>query len=43
MIYLASLVNDTDFVADGRRLETLGLADLTPAQLQTYLQTGRKP
>jgi opine dehydrogenase len=43
MIYLASLVNDTDFAARGRRLENLGLADLTPAQLETYLLTGRKP
>ena len=43
MIYLASLVNDTDFAAGGRSLENLGLADLSPTQLEIYVQTGRKP
>jgi len=43
MLHLASLVNDTDFATQGRCLEDLGLADLSPAQLETYLETGRKP
>lgn len=43
MIHLASVVNDVDFYARGRNLESLGLAHLTLDQFETYLQTGQKP
>ena len=43
MIHLASTVNDTDFYSKGRTLENLGLAHLTAAQFERYLQTGNKP
>jgi opine dehydrogenase len=43
MIHLASVVNETDYYAVGRNLERLGLASLTIDELETYLQTGRKP
>jgi opine dehydrogenase len=43
MIHLASVVNETDYYAAGRTLENLGLAGLSLAELETYLQTGRKP
>jgi opine dehydrogenase len=43
MIHLASVVNETDYFATGRNLENLGLAGLSLAELETYLQTGRKP
>jgi len=42
MIYLASLVNDTDFYSGGRTLQNLGLADLSPAEFDAYLRTGKK-
>jgi len=43
MIELASIVNDRDFYAEGRSLENLGLADLSPDQLRAFLKTGVKP
>jgi hypothetical protein len=43
MIHLASVVNDTEFLAAGRSLENLGLAHLSVDQLERYLQTGLKP
>ena len=43
MIHLASVVNDTDFYRVGRNLENLGLTDLSPEQLETYVQTGQRP
>ncbi len=43
MIHIASVVNDTDYMATGRSLENLGLANLTVGQLQDYLLTGRQP
>lgn len=42
MIYLASLVNDTDFYSGGRTLQNLGLADLSPAEFDAYLRSGKK-
>ena len=43
MIHLASVVNDTDFYTNGRNLNNLNLAHLTPEQFETYLRTGQKP
>jgi len=43
MIHIASVVNDTDFFAQGRTLEHLGLGDLSVDQLKEYLLTGRRP
>jgi opine dehydrogenase len=43
MIHLASIVNDTDYFGTGRNLRNLGLADLTLGEIETYLQTGKKP
>lgn len=43
MIHLASVVNETDYYADGRTLENLGLADLTLDELNTYLLTAKRP
>lgn len=40
MIHLASLVNGTDYYAQGRTIENLGLAHLTLAQFDRYLMTG---
>jgi opine dehydrogenase len=42
MIHLASIVNQTDFYSVGRNLENLGLANLSLAQFEKYLQTGKK-
>ena len=42
MVHLASVVNQKDFYGCGRNLENLGLAGLTLAALETYLQTGQK-
>jgi opine dehydrogenase len=42
MIHLASVVNEKDFYGYGRNLENLGLADLTLAHLEKYLQTGQR-
>jgi opine dehydrogenase len=43
MIHLASVVNHTDFYAEGRSLENLGLADLTLKELKQYFLSGRRP
>jgi opine dehydrogenase len=43
MIHLASAVNQTDYYRTGRNLTNLGLARLSLAQIETYLQTGRRP
>ncbi len=43
MIHLASVVNHTDFYAEGRSLENLGLADLTLKDLKQYFLSGRRP
>jgi opine dehydrogenase len=43
MIYLASLVNSSDFFKAGRNLENLGLAHMPLRQIEDYLQTGRRP
>lgn len=42
MIYLASLVNDTDFYSGGRTLANLGLDGLSAEGFQNYLLTGVK-
>ena len=42
MIYLASLVNDTDFYSGGRSLGNLGLDHLGLEELDRYLRTGQK-
>lgn len=41
MIHLASVVNEVDYYGAGRNLHNLGLEDLSLAQLEDYLQTGR--
>jgi opine dehydrogenase len=43
MIHLASVVNDTDYYAEGRTLENLQLAELTTEDLKQYFLTGKKP
>ena len=43
MIYLASVVNDTDFYARGRTLQNLGMGDWSLNAFETYLQTGARP
>jgi opine dehydrogenase len=43
MIHLASIVNGVDYYSMGRNLENLMLADLEPAKIESYLQTGQKP
>jgi len=43
MIHLASVVNDTDFYANGRTLENLGLADLSLEELKRYFLSGKRP
>jgi opine dehydrogenase len=43
MIHLASVVNDTDFYAQGRTLENLNLAALSPEELKHYFLMGKKP
>ncbi len=43
MIYLASVVNDTDFYARGRTLQNLGMGDWSLDAFETYLQTGARP
>jgi opine dehydrogenase len=40
MIHLASVVNHTDYYAQGRTLERLGLADWSLDAFDTYLRTG---
>jgi hypothetical protein len=42
MIHLASVVNNTDFYGRGRNLENLGLVEMSLAEIENYLQTGRK-
>ena len=42
MIHLASLVNETDFYSSGRTLQNLGLDELSPAEFNAYLLTGKK-
>lgn len=43
MIHLASVVNDVDYFSIGRNLKNLGLADMKLDEIETYLQTGKKP
>jgi opine dehydrogenase len=43
MIHLASIVNDVDYFSIGRNLKNLGLADMKLDEIETYLQTGKKP
>jgi opine dehydrogenase len=40
---LLSILKQTDFCAQGRTVERLGLAGLTAPQIQTYLATGERP
>ncbi len=42
MIHLASVVNDTDFYANGRTLQNLKLAQLSFEDLKNYFLTGKK-
>lgn len=42
IIYLASLVNDTDFFANGRTIPNLGFDHYSLEEFETYLQTGKK-
>ena len=42
IIEIASVVNDRDFSAEGRSLENVGLADLTPEELRAFLKTGAR-
>lgn len=42
IIHLASVVNDTDYYANGRSIENLGLANMTIEQLKHYFLTGEK-
>jgi hypothetical protein len=43
MIYLASVVNEKEYYAQGRNLRNLGLEEYSLAELEQYLQTGKKP
>lgn len=42
MVAIASGLNDTDYYGQGRTLENLGLADMTMAEIEEYLETGEK-
>ncbi len=42
IIHIASLVNETEYYKTGRNLANLGLDDLTAAQLDAYVMTGRR-
>ena len=42
VIHLASVVNNTDYFAQGRNLQNLGFQDYTLKAFEQYLQTGRK-
>ena len=42
MIHLASTVNETDFYANGRTLENLGLGGMTLSQVDAYVKTGKR-
>ena len=41
IIHIASLVNETEYYRTGRNLTNLGLERLSPAQLNTYVMTGK--
>jgi len=43
IIHLASIVNETDYYANGRSIENLGLAEMSIEQLKHYFITGEKP
>lgn len=43
VIHLASVVNNTDYFAQGRNLQKLGFEDCSLEAFEQYLQTGRKP
>lgn len=41
-VTIASAMNGADYLATGTNLKTLGLDGLTPEQINTYLETGKK-
>jgi len=43
MIHLASVVTEKEYYAQGRNLRNLGLEEYSLAELEQYLQTGKKP
>lgn len=42
LLAIASAITDRDFYAEGRTLERLGLADLTPAEMAAMLEQGQE-